>query len=58
MGSSALSKLEEPLLQVVLHLKEGPRSTYIENPKVSNNIFLEFSQEELLIFIEKLKESL
>lgn len=58
MGSSALSKLEEPLLQVVLHLKEGSRSTNLENPKVSNNIFLEFSQEELSLFVEKLKQSL
>lgn len=58
MGSSALSKLEEPLLQVVLHLKEGSRSTNLENPKVSENVFLEFSQEELSLFVEKLKQSL
>lgn len=58
MGSSALSTLEEPLLQVVLHLKDGIRSTNIENPKISENVFLEFSQEELLLFIDKLKQSL
>jgi len=58
MGSSTLSTLEEPLLQLVLHLKDGPRSKNIENPKVSENVFLEFSQEELLPLIEKLKQSL
>lgn len=58
MGSSTLSTLEEPLLQVVLHLKDGPRSKNIENPKVSENVFLEFSQEELSLFIDKLKQSL
>ncbi|XP_026823087.1 uncharacterized protein LOC113561079 [Rhopalosiphum maidis] len=58
MGSSSLSTLEEPLLQVILHLKDGPRSNNTENPKVSENVFLEFSQEELLLFIEKLKQSL
>jgi len=58
MGSSALSTLEEPLLQVVLHLKDGSRSQNIENPKVSENVFLEFSQEELSLFIDKLKQSL
>lgn len=58
MGSSSLSTLEEPLLQVILHLKDGPRSSNMENPKVSENVFLEFSQEELSLFIEKLKQSL
>jgi len=58
MGSSSLSTLEEPLLQVILHLKDGLRSNNTENPKVSENVFLEFSQEELSLFIEKLKQSL
>lgn len=58
MGSSTLSTLEEPLLQLVFHLKDGSRSKNIENPKVSENVFLEFSQEELLSLIEKLKQSL
>jgi len=58
MGSSTLNTLEEPLLQVVLHLKDGPRSRNIESPKVLENIFLEFSQEELSLFIDKLKQSL
>eukprot|EP00102_Acyrthosiphon_pisum_P012253 XP_008181333.1 PREDICTED: COMM domain-containing protein 8 [Acyrthosiphon pisum] len=58
MGSSSLSTLEEPLLQVILHLKDGLRSNNTENPKVSENVFLEFSQEELSSFIEKLKQSL
>lgn len=58
MGSSTLSTLEEPLLQVVLHLKDGPRSRNIENPQVSENIFMEFSQEEVSLFIDKLKQSL
>jgi len=58
MGSSSLSTLEEPLLQVILHLKDGLRSNNMENPKVSENVFLEFSQEELSLFIEKLKQSL
>lgn len=58
MGSSTISTLEEPLLQVVLHLKDGIRSKNIENPKISENVFLEFSQEELSLFIDKLKQSL
>lgn len=58
MGSSSLSTLEEPLVQVILHLKDGLRSNNTENPKVSENVFLEFSQEELSLFIEKLKQSL
>lgn len=58
MGSSTLSTLEEPLLQVIMHLKDGPRSKNIENPKISENVFLEFSQEELSLFIDKLKQSL
>lgn len=58
MGSSTLSTLEEPLVQVVLHLKDGVRSKNIENPKISENVFLEFSQEELSLFIDKLKQSL
>lgn len=58
MGSSTLSTMEEPLLQVVLHLKDGHKSRNIENPKISENVFLEFSQEELLLFLDKLKQSL
>lgn len=58
MGSSTLSTLEESLLQVVFHLKDGPRLKNIENPKISENIFMEFSQEELSLFIDKLKQSL
>lgn len=58
MGSNTLSTLEEPLLQLVLHLKDGPRSKNVENPKILENLFLEFSQEELLSFINKLKQSL
>jgi hypothetical protein len=58
MGSSTLSTLEEPLLQVILHLKDGLRSKNIENPKISENVFLEFSQEELSLFIDKLKQCL
>lgn len=58
MGSSTLSTLEEPLLHLVLHLKDGSKSSNVQNPKVSENVFLEFSQEELSIFIEKLKQSL
>lgn len=58
MGSSALSTLEQPLLQVVLHLNDGPKPKDIENPKISKHVFLEFSQEELSLFIDKLKQSL
>lgn len=58
MGSSTLCTLEQPLLQVVLHLNDGPKSKNIENPKISKNIFLEFSQEELSLFIDKLKQSI
>lgn len=58
MGSSTLSTLEEPLVQLVFHLNDGPRSKNIENPKILENVFLEFSQEELSLFINKLKQSL
>lgn len=58
MGSSTLNTLEEPLLQVVLHLKDDPKSSNIQNPKISENIFLEFSQDELTLFIDTLKKAL